>query len=314
MPPLSEAELDAALKTATDTSKLSDEEKARLRGDEHVDDGSKPGDDEGNAAANAAEKAAAAGGKPVERKQNLVPQERVNEIVGRARARAEGLETRVQELEAELRKGEELDFAEVETELDKLEKEYLKLVRVDGKEEEAAALRRNIRTMERRVNNMQAVYFARGQSDEAINRMRTDAVIDELEQTYAFLDPHDKENYDPDIIAEILQYQKGFVAAGIAPHDAMVKAANYVLSQLELAPADEGAGGEGDTSARNTDGLRGKEELARRQPPNLSRAGKGGAPKGVEAEALAQAGQQRFNKLRPKLDEDTLSRARGDFI
>jgi hypothetical protein len=316
--PLSEAELDEALKKTVDTSKLSDEEKARLRGDEHAEDDT-PDDDEGNRAADAAEKNKGKEGKEgkegdegKQRKPNLVPQERVNEIVARSRQRAEGLEARVAELEAELRKGEELDFDEVEKELDKLEKNYLSLAKTEGKEEEAAALRRQIRTMERRVNNMQAVYFARGQSDEAINRMRTDEVIDALEGQYAFLDPNDKENYDPDIVAEILDYQKGFVAAGIVPHEAMVKAANYVLSQLDLVPVDE-EGEEGEEGGE-PEGLRGKRELAARQPPSLTKVGKGGVPKTTGAEELAQAGQQRFSKLRPKMDEDTLAKARGDFI
>ena len=308
--PLSEAELDAALASnKTDPSKLSDDEKAKLRGDEHAaSEAEAVVDDEDNAGADK--------GALERRKPNLVPQERVNEIVARSRARAEGLETRVQELEAELKKGEELDFEEVEKEIDALENQYLKLAKEEGKEAEAAALRRNIRTMERRVNNMQAVYFARGQSDEAVNRMRTDEVIDDLETTYAFLDPRDKENYDPDIVAEILKFQRGFVASGVSPRDAMIDAAQYVLAQLDMVPADgEGEGEAEEEKGEGGEGLRSsKRELAERQPPQLNNRGKGGLPKSLGAEQLAQAGQQRFNKLRPKMDEDTLAKARGDFV
>ena len=112
----------------------------------------------------------------------------------------------------------------------------------------------------------------------------------------------------------MLKYQKGFVAAGTPPHEAMVEAANYVLSQLDMQPVNEEEG-EGEGEEKGSDeGLRGKRALAERQPSNIGRTGKGGVPKGVEAAALAQAGQQRFNKLRPKMDDDTLARARGDFV
>lgn len=321
MPPLAPGELEEALApTGKDTTKLTDDEKAALRGDDvsTVKGKAITGDDEGNADADKRKVL----GLPEEeaegvqrRRENLVPQSRVNEMVGRARARAEQLEGRVAELENQLQQGADLDFEEVEKELDKLEQQYVKLAHEEGKETEATQLRRQIRTMERRVNNMQASYFANAQSTEAVARLRTDDVIEQLEDTYAFLDPRDKENYDPDIVSEILKYQKGFVASGTAPHQAMIDAANYVLGQLDIEPVD-GGGGSGEE-----EGLRGgqqpsdaKRELAARQPVNLGKAGKTGVPKTVSADELAKAGQQRFSKVRSKLTDDEIATARGDFI
>lgn len=316
--PLSPDDLEDALAPVKDTTKLSDDEKAKLRGDETpapkgdtADAVRKElgGDEEGGAGKKDEEE------QPRQRRENLVPQSRVNEMVGRARARAEQLEGRVAELENQLEQGADLDFEEVEKELDKLEQQYVKLAREPDKEGEALTLRRQIRQMERRVVNMQAAYFANNTSAEAVNRLQVDGVIDELEATYAFLDPRDKENYDPDIVAEILQYQKGFVASGIPPHQAMIDAANYVLSQIDMVPEE----GEQEEPEKGNEGLRqqpseAKRALAERQPPNVGRAGRSGVQKTVTAEELSKAGQQRFSKVRGKLSDDEIAQARGDFI
>lgn len=329
--PLNPDDLDDALKPGPDTTKLTDDEKAKLRGDDvsGIKGTAPTGDDEGNADADRREAVRkglggdaddAAGKKgeaePPKRKENFVPQSRVNEMVGRARARAEQLEGRVAELENQLEQGADLDFEEVEKELDKLEQQYVKLAREEGKENDALALRRQIRTMERRVNNMQAAYFANAQSNEAVNRLRVDDVIDQLEETYAFLDPKDKENYDPDIVSEILQYQKGFVASGVTPHQAMIDAAEYVLSKIDMVPeqGEEEAPPEGEGLREGQKVSEGKRAVAERQPPNLGRAGRSGTPKTVTAAELANAGQQRFSKVRGKLSDDEIANARGDFI
>lgn len=314
--PLSKEDLDAALKTGKDTTGLSDEEKAKLRGDET--DGIIDEKDKGKGLTAEDLKTDEDDGekkddKKTEKPEPRVPQSRVNEIVARARARSERLESEVAELRTKLEQGEDLDFEEVETELDKLENQYIKLAQEKGKEGDAAALRKQIRTVERRVNNLQALYLARGQSDDAVNRARTDEVVNELEATYAFLDPKDKENFDPDVTAEILRFQKGFIASGIPPHQAMLDAAAYVISRLELVAAGEEEG-EGESADKGEEGLRSKQELAGKQPPDLGKAGKAGIPQGVTADQLSKMGAHRFEKIRPKLSEDELKRARGDFL
>jgi hypothetical protein len=185
-------------------------------------------------------------------------------------------------------------------------------------------LRRNIRGIERRLVNTQAAYHAETRSTRAVEELRADSVIDELEQAYAFLDPQDPQ-YEKDIVDEILAYQRGFVASGHRPDIAMGMAAQYVISQLEVEPEGgvEPASEEEEPPAEEAPaeggGLRrgavlaAKAELARRLPPTL-RGGKPGAPMSTTAKDLANLGQVGFDKIRGKLSEADLAKARGDDV
>lgn len=292
-----------------------------------ADEGGKAGA-AGGAAGEGAAAAGAAGGKGGEGEPR-VPQSRVNEIVARSRQRLELAQNRIVELEKAVAKGEEdLSFEEVEKEIDKLELGYSELL-LKGKAEEASALRRNIRVIERRLANTQAAYHAENRSTAAVEELRVDAVIDELEAGYAFLDPNDP-TYDKDIVDEILAYQRGFVATGHRGDIAMSMAADYVLSQLDLVPEgseeeQEGAGegeseGEGKAAdAGKGEGLRrtvdtaGKALLAARLPPSM-RGGKPGMPQSTTAKDLVALGQEGFNKIRGKMSEEDLAKARGDTV
>ena len=344
-PGVSNAELDAALAGGkTNLDGKTDEELAALRGDDGApapgsdDDPFAPenqggtgdpaaagdGDPAGGGDPDGGDPAAAAGGgkegdpkggEPPAKDEPRVPLSRLNAITARNRQRTEALQSRVAELEAQVAAGEEeINFEEVEGELDKLELQHNKLVQ-EGKTEEAVALRRNIRGIERRVNNVQALHFAEESSNQAVAKMRTDAVVSEFEGKYAFLDPEDEDNYSQEVVDEILAYHKGFLNAGHPSHVAMRMASNYVISQLDLEPED---GGEGAPAApAKPKGLKEgtldrKAELAGKLPPNVGGGGKTGVPQSTTAKDIAGMGQQRFNKA--KISEDDLAKARGDFL
>lgn len=339
---LSADDLEQALKPAVDIAGKSEAELEQLRGD---DGAPAPGSEDSSP-----ESVAATVAKEIKRRERAdagkadvpdagdavepeetddtpaeprIPQSRVNEIVARAKARTEVLQNRVAELEQAVQRGEEaLNFDEVEREIDKLEGQYSTLI-LEGKATEAAQLRRNIRGIERRVMQTQAAYHAETRSTKAIEELRTDEVIDQLEEGYTFLDPSHPD-YDKETVDEILAYQRGFVATGHRGDVAMAMAAKYVLSQFELEPEggaaapDEGGDG-GSAAAGAANGLRrgadfrAKAELAGRLPPAM-RAGRPGVPHSTTAKDLASLGQQGFDKIRPKLSEDDLARARGDIV
>lgn len=69
-------------------------------------------------------------------------------------------------------------------------------------------------------------------TEEALDKLRVDEAITRLEEEYSVLVP-DSDDYDPDVVAEIQDLRAAFEARGYSRFDALSRAVNYVLPNIE---------------------------------------------------------------------------------
>jgi len=175
-------------------------------------------------------------------REKWIPRERFDEVIERRRA----LEKRVQELEAAQKAPAPAPAAPVEVpkpavDIDALEVEYGNLL-LDGKVDEAKAVRQRIREAERA-----ALAPKTDGRDPAVTRemireeIRLQDTIEQLEAEYPVFN-NKSDQADPDLIQEVLTLQAGYIEhGGLSPSAALRKAARMVAKANDIAAIGEEA-------------------------------------------------------------------------
>ena len=196
-------------------------------------------------------------------------------------------------------------------EIDKLQDKYEDLI-LDGRKDEARKVRRQVEELRDELSEYQTNTKSEAARRAAIDEMSYNAQLAGYEAKYPALNP-EHEDFDEDKTDEVATLLNAFVKAGQKRADALAKAVKYVLGT----PPAAGKGGDDDKAKeladqRAAEARKKAAEANKRQPPDGKNVGldsdKTGGGKGdIDIMRLSQ---DKFAKL----DEDTLSKLRGDEI
>ena len=208
---------------------------------------------------------------------------------------------------------------EKEDEIIKLEGEYNKAI-VDGKNEEATKLMRQIRALDRDVSQMQTKLATDAAESRAYERARYDIAVDRIEEAYPVLNP-DHDDFDETKVKKITTIARAYQLDGMTPAKALQEAVKDLLGEPKnkaqeqattVTPrVDEAAA----AKAAREEEARAKAAKAAGQQPPLSKdvgkdADKLGGSGTLSATDVMKMNYGDFSKL----DETTLSRLRGDTV
>lgn len=300
--------------------KLGEEElaKAKAKADaDKEDDGEDEETEDERAEREAAEKAEQ---EDEERKKRArVPLKRHEEILKRNREEAarreQALLQQIRELQSA--RGEQQQkntLNEMSTELEELQDKYEDLV-LDGKRDEARAVRRQIGEMQNKISDFRAATFSKAARQEAIETLKYEAALAKAESEYPEINPDNADAFDEALTEEVADLTEALMKSQKLPrHDAFAKAARYVLG-VPKKPEDVAKQRQSEDAAKRTEDARRKAaSAAARQAPDTSQAGKD-ADKGGKSGSLdvMRMTQTQFKEFAEK-DEAALAAARGDTL
>lgn len=172
--------------------------------------------------------------------------------------------------------------------------------RLDGDADSIVKLSQEARNLEREQFTIIAREEATHAGSAAQENVKLDTLIENLETTYDILNPS-SENFDKEVISEVLDLQTAFVARGDTPSVAMLKAVGYVLPEERV--ADEVGAKRKTNVTKNLD-------AAKRTPASTNDVGIDSAAAGISDAKPDVAGMtdEEFDAI----PESTLKRLRGD--
>ena len=175
-------------------------------------------------------------------KEVKIPKSRFDEAVGKEREAREAAERRAAELERRLRETAQAQNAqaqveEIESKVEELETKYQELL-LDGNTAEAAKVMKQIRHAERQIATAEAEVKASQMTARAIEADRLELAIAQLEADYPEFNP-DSERFDKHLSNYVVTVQREYIAEGLSPSKALVKAANEVAERFLTTKKEE---------------------------------------------------------------------------
>lgn len=263
----------------------------------------------------AADPAADPEADPDKPKGKKTANERIQELIRRNKDREADLQRQIADLQkATSATATAANLDQAEAQLAEMEEKYAQLL-LDGSAKEAAAVRQQMRQMERAISVAEARQEAAQAKDAVKAELAYDATVAQIESRYPALDP-DAEEFDADLAQEVLELHTGLVAKGVAPSASILRAVKYVMADRGVTASDDrgdnapdpkvaGLKRTLDTKARNA-------AAARSQPPNAVKIGADSSALGgdVSEASVLKMSQEDFGKL----SDDALAKMRGDFV
>ena len=247
------------------------------------------------------------------KKRIRIPKSRFDEALGKAKQREQALLDEIEKLKG----GQQASATakavrDMRTEIDKLQDKYEDLI-LDGKKDEARKVRRQVEELRDELSEYQTNTKSEAARKAAIDEMSYNAQLAGYEAKYPALNP-EHEDFDEEKTDEVASLLTAFVKAGQKRADALAKAVKYVLG----APSAPTKGGDDDKAKglaeqRAAEARKKAAEANKKQPPNGKDVGldsdkAGGGNKGdIDIRRMTQ---DKFAKL----DEETLSKLRGDEV
>lgn len=255
-------------------------------------------------------------GKP--RKDTRIPLARHEELLARERERRQAVETEL----ANARQGQRIAstneaITKSEEKLLTLETEHAKLV-TDGEPAKAAAKMTEIRKLERSIIESRAELNVQAAEARAYERVRYDMVCDRIEEAYPALNEK-HESFDAEKSAEVMELMQGYIATGKYNRaDALQKAVKVlmpVVTTRQERAVESDVKVDAAAVAAETRKAAAREkaaDAAGKQPPDISKVGIDSDKMGgkLDASKVIKLSQEQFAKL----DEETLSKMRGDEL
>lgn len=254
--------------------------------------------------------------EPEHAKEPRIPLTRHKEILEKERAQRAELEARV----AQYEKGQKVavfneDITALETEIAKLDKEYLRLL-ADGELDKAADVQEKMRGMERKANDAKSDMKVAAAVAQATERARYDIVLERIEAAYPELDP-DGDKYDERIMARVVKMHSANQRSGMPPAASLQDAVTFVLGDPKTKAQERAVlvsprPSQADVAAERREAAVGKTlDATRRTPPSTSKVGMDSDKMGtLTAKDIMKMSQDDFAKI----PEDVLSRMRGDEL
>ena len=249
-------------------------------------------------------------------KEPKIPKSRFDEQVSKEREAREAAERRAAEAEQQLaaRQAQEAQASQlgaVEEQLDALEDQYQELL-LDGNSEEAAAVRKEIRTLERKLARHEAEQYAAQGASQVLEGERFSAAVARLEADYPALNPN-SDHFDQDLCDLVLTRQRSLMQRdNLSPSQALVAAANHVVERFLTGGATSPQKGlsKAQEDRRAAQVQKNLDTMAR-QPASLKSSG-------MDSDKLGQNGLPDVTHMSYEefsaLPESTLSRLRGDNL
>jgi len=278
------------------------------------DDGVKAKADDGDDDGEGVSKAKAA-------PSTMVPKSRLdtkNRMLSDAQDRIAELEKKVNEKGADVAAAAAAtpEKDTVDTKVKAAEKKYAD-ARKDGNVDAELDAMREIRALEKEQSRVEFETVRAGATTDAIEAARYEDVLAVIEEDYPQLNPDladdDEEvnEYDQDVVDEVLDIQEAFILKGYTKSEALIRAVSYAFPDTDSKIAE--LSGERDKKAERDAAAKKKAaETAGKQAPDTKDVGKSGAAAGAtdvlpDAEKLSE---EEFDSL----PEATKKRMRGDEV
>lgn len=250
--------------------------------------------------------------------KGMIPVERHSAILAKAREERDAAVAAL----AQQQKGREVaavnaDITKIEGDITTKETEYNEAL-VAGEVEKASKIMREIRAMERNMGDMKADMKAAIAESNAIERVRYDTVVERLEEAYPALNP-DHDEYDKAQVGEVMELQRAYRVTGLTAAAALQKAVKLLMKpatakQEDAATVTPRVDAAAVAAAKRTEEATKKAlDANKRTPPDAAKVGLDSDKLGggvLTADAVMKMDQGKFAKI----DEETLSRLRGDTI
>lgn len=239
-----------------------------------------------------------------EKGEPRIPKRRMDEVIAKSKKKDEEIAMLKERLEV---RQVDSDLDKLELRIDELDDKYEELMS-DGQVAEAKTVRKELRKLQKIWNNSVATFGSEAASVKAVDQMRYDTTLAVIEQEYPVLNP-DADEYDEDQVNEIGHLIRKLSSGreAITRADALRRAVRYVLGP----PANNGNADAVRSSKREEAVKRGL-DTSKRQPASL-------ASHGIDSDKIGSGGKKvdvmkLTHEQFKKLDEDTISRLRGDEI
>lgn len=254
----------------------------------------------------------------VEKKPAMVPQKRMKEAVDKERKAREAAEARAKESDEKLQESKRgVDVEKLNTEIEELEDKLDQAI-ADNKPELKKTLRKELRDKMQTLARAEAVALSAQATAIAVERVRYDALVERLEVAHPVMNP-EHEDYDEEVVAEIVDMKEAYEAKGLSSSDALKKAAKYVIKEVKKEEKAEEKAEEKEEEVEESKEAQDRREkqvikaqaAKAKQPASPDKAGKasdkagGGMAKNVDKLSDAE-----FDAL----DAKEVARLRGDSV
>lgn len=240
----------------------------------------------------------AAEAKAEREKRIRIPKSRYDEEVGRARERAEQAEREAEELRAQLsgKQGQAQQgpsLADVQAYIGELEDQYEELL-IDGEKEEAKEVRKRMNQARDYLADQRTAQATNAVQQQTLGTIKYETALAQIESSFPALNPN-SDKYDEAVTNEVAELALTFMQAGQTNIQALTRATKLILGDTAEPPSKSRR-----REIPSLPGLPG-------QPRSTAMSGRTSVGGGLP---IAKLTQEQFNKL----DERTLSRARGDVL
>lgn len=245
------------------------------------------------------------------KRSKVIPRERFDKAQEKAKAREEALKAKIEDLEKQTSAHRmSADVKQLSKTIEELQDKYEDAV-LDGKKAEAKSIRQELARLQDVMIEVKTNVSSEAAKREAIEELKYDAALAKAEADHPELNP-DADEYDPGLTDEVGVLLESFVLRGFKRDVALQKAVRYVVGVPAKKDPD------------NVDPKRIADERARaarekakaamdKQPAAINKVGSNSDKHGTRDASgidIMRLSQDRFAKL----DEETLSKMRGDQL
>ncbi len=245
-----------------------------------------------------------------------IPKARFDSAVQKERERAETAERLLAEAtRANNQIQRNADVSQLEAKVQELRAAERKAT-IDNDEERAAQLSSEADRLNRQIAIQQAGDMTAAAKDAALESMRMELAVENIETNYPQLDENSEE-FDQDITDDVLDKQRGYMERErLSPSKALLKAVKYVMGRQAPAaatePAKTGLSAASKGQDRKAAAVAKNLDAAARQPASTKPVG-ADSDKHGQTKDLPEASQMTFAEF-SALPDATKSKMRGDFV
>ena len=245
-----------------------------------------------------------------------IPKARFDSAVQKERERAETAERLLAEAtRANNQIQRNADVSQLEAKVQELRAAERKAT-IDNDEERAAQLSSEADRLNRQIAIQQAGDMTAAAKDAALESMRMELAVENIETNYPQLDENSEE-FDQDITDDVLDKQRGYMERErLSPSKALLKAVKYVMGRQAPAaatePAKTGLSAASKGQDRKSAAVAKNLDAAARQPASTKPVG-ADSDKHGQTKDLPEASQMTFAEF-SALPDATKSKMRGDYV
>lgn len=246
------------------------------------------------------------------KKRVRIPLDRHEKIVEAARNREAALLERLRQLEQKPDAAPKKDvLAEMKTQIAELQDKYEAHV-FAGEKDEAKAVRKELDTLRETYTDKKVEASSSATRAQTIDALKYEAALAKIEGDFPELNP-DGEGFDEAKADEVAEMMAMFANSGLTRQAALQRAVKYVMgSPAAKKDASKDAGAEAVRQQREKAAREKAAAANKQQPADTSGAGADNDKAGTRDGTIdvMKLDQEKFAKL----DEETLSRMRGDAL